>query len=385
MAGTINVGQIGHLFMGKAHSHGYRDVAMFFPDVALKPVMKMVVGLEDSVKDAAAQYGWQEWGHDYKALIARDDIEVVDISTGNNTHCEMAVAAAQAGKHIFCEKPMAMNVAECKQMIAAVEKAGVKHMVDFNYRAVPAVALAKKMIDDGLIGKIYHWRAVYLQDWIMDPDFPLVWRLRKDLAGSGPHGDLNAHLVDLARLLVGEITDVVGLMETFIKKRPLLGEAVGGLEATRQKEMGDVTVEDAALFLARFDNGAVGSFEATRFAGGRRNGNRFEINGSKGSIAFNLERMNELEYYSREDPNYAQGFRTIIVGEGVHPYMAAWWPPGHIIGWQHTFVHQVYNFMNAIGRNQPATPSFYDGLACQQILEAVEKSVEVGRWVKVGG
>jgi len=384
VARTVNVGLIGHLFMGKAHSLGYKDMAMFFPDVELKPVMKMLVGLgEESVRKAAEQYGWESYGTDYKELIGRDDIELVDVSTGNNVHCEMVVAAAEAGKHVLCEKPLAMNVAECKQMIAAVEKAGVKHMINFNYRAVPAIALAKKMIDDGLIGKIYHWRGTYLQDWIMDPSFPMVWRLDKKLAGSGPHGDLNAHLIDIARLLVGEITEVVGLMDTFIKKRPLLKEATGGLSAEASNEMGDVTVEDAALFLARFENGAVGSFEATRFAGGRRNGNRWEINGSKGSLAFNLERMNELEYYSREDPDLAQGFRTIIVGESAHPYMAAWWPPGHIIGWQHTFVHQVYNLCNAIGKNQLPTPNFYDGLKCQQVLEAVETSAESAQWVKV--
>jgi predicted dehydrogenase len=384
VAKEINVGLIGHLFMGKAHSLGYKDVAMFFPDIELKPRMRMLAGLgEESVRQAAEQYGWESYGTDYKALITRDDIDLVDIATGNDTHKEMALAAAAAGKHIFCEKPMAMNVAECKEMIAAVEKAGVKHAIDFNYRCVPAVALAKKMIDDGLIGKIYHWRGVYLQDWIMDPKFPLVWRLVKKNAGSGPHGDLNAHLIDLARFLVGEITDVVGMMETFIKKRPLLGEAVGGLSATATDQMGDVTVDDATLFLARFDNGAIGSFEATRFAGGRRNGNRFEINGSEGSIAFNLERMNEIEYYSKNDPAYAQGFKTIIVGESVHPYMSAWWPPGHIIGWQHTFVHQIYNLCNSIGRDQMPVPNFYDGLKCQQTLEAVETSVENHEWVKV--
>ena len=384
MAGTINIGMIGHMFMGKAHSVGYRDVGMFFPELETKPVMKMICGLgEESIRTAAEQFGWQSYTTDYKELLARDDIQIVDISTGNNTHHDMALAAAEAGKHIFCEKPMAMNVAECKEMIAAVEKAGVKHMIDFNYRAVPAVALAKKMIEDGLIGKIYHWRGTYLQDWIMDPNFPLVWRLKKELAGSGPHGDLNAHLIDMARFLVGEITEVVGMMETFIKQRPMLDSATGGLSAKASQGMGEVTVDDATLFLAKFANGAVGSFEATRFAGGRRNGNRFEINGSEGSIAFDLMRLNELEYYSKNDPDYAQGFRNIMVGESVHPYMHAWWPCGHTIGWQHTFVHQVYNLCNAIGKNEMPASNFYEGLKCQQVLEAVENSVENRCWVSV--
>jgi predicted dehydrogenase len=259
-------------------------------------------------------------------------------------------------------------------------------MVAYNYRRVPAVALAKKLIEEGRIGDIYHWRAVYLQDWIMDPDFPLVWRLQKEKAGSGPHGDLNAHIIDLARYLVGDISEVSGMQETFIKERPIAEEIDAALGASTggSSQMGQVTVDDTTLFLARFENGAVGTFEATRFAGGRRNGNRFEINGSKGSIAFNLEKMNELQYYNREDEDHIQGFREIIVNEGVHPYMDHWWPPGHIIGWEHTFIHEVYDLMQAIGgADDNLHPDFDEGVKDQAVLEAVSISAENKSWIKV--
>ena len=381
----VNVGLVGYMFMGKAHSVGYRDVAFAFPDVKAEPVMKEISGLvRAEAEQYAKQYGWQRAGEGYKHVVEAKDIDLVDISTGNDTHKEIALAAARNGKHIFCEKPMAMNVAECMEMIKAVEKAGVLHMIDFNYRAVPAVALARQMVEKGMIGAPYHFRAVYLQDWIVDPEFPLVWRLQKDKAGSGAHGDLNAHIIDLARFLCGEFESVCGLMKTFIKKRPLLSAQIGGLSAKGSKQMGEVTVDDATLFLARFENGAVGTFEATRFATGNRNGNRFELNGSDGSIRFNLERMNELEYFSRKDKDAHQGWKTILVTDPPHPYLKGWWPAGHIIGWQHTFVHQIYNLMNGIATGKNPTPNFYDGLKCQTVLEAVEKSAETGQWVKLG-
>jgi len=276
-----------------------------------------------------------------------------------------------------------MNVPEARQMLDAVEKAGVKHMVNFNYRAVPAVALAKKMIDDGMIGRIFHWRSVYLQDWIIDPDFPLVWRLQKDIAGSGSLGDLAAHSIDLANWLVGDIDEVSSNLTTFIKKRPKLAETTGGLSAKGGADLGDVTVDDAIIALTKFKNGAIGTIEATRFAAGNRNGNRFEINGDKGSIRFNVERLNELEYFNREDPDAYQGWRTISVTEGIHPYVQGWWPAGHIIGWGETFVHQVVNLMNALADNEMPTPNFRDGLKVQTVLEAIEKSAESGRWEKV--
>ena len=381
----VRVGMVGYMFMGKAHSVGYRDCAFAFPDVKAEPVMKEISGLvKAEAEQYAKQYGWERASEGYKHLVEAGDIDVVDICTGNDTHKEICLAAAKNGKHVFSEKPLAMNVAECKQMIKAVEQAGVLHMVDFNYRSVPAVALAKQMVDKGAIGTPYHFRAVYLQDWIVDPEFPLVWRLKKELAGSGAHGDLNAHIIDLARLLCGEFGSVCGMMKTFIKKRPVLAEHVGGLTAKGSKKMGEVTVDDATLFLAKFRNGAVGTFEATRFATGNRNGNRFEINGSDGSIRFNLERMNELEYFNGKDREGNQGWKTILVTDGVHPYLKGWWPAGHIIGWQHTFVHQVYNLMNGIATKKNPVPDFYDGLKCQTVLEAVEKSVESEQWVSVG-
>lgn len=379
----LGIGLIGYKFMGKAHSHAFRDVAMFF-DMTATPVMRAICGRnEEAVAQAADQWGWEGYETDWRRLVARDDIDIVDISTPGDTHCEMAIEAARAGKHIICEKPLANTLDEARQMVDAVQAAGVKHMVAFNYRRVPAIQLAKKMIEEGRIGKIYQFRGTYLQDWIVDPEFPLVWRLRKEAAGSGPLGDLGAHVIDLARFLVGEIDEVVGLHETFIKERPLEAGTDAGLGATKGTGKGEVTVEDASLFMGRFRNGALGSFEATRFATGRRNYNRFEINGSEGSIAFNLERLNELEYYNHNDPEGLQGFRTILVTEPAHPYMSAWWPPGHIIGWEHTFIHEVYDFCEAVATGGEVYPDFIDGLQCQAVLDAVERSVETKAWAKV--
>ena len=387
MPQEVNVGLIGYSFMGKVHSHAFKDMSFFFPEAAAYPVMKAICGRnEANVSDAAKTFGWQGYETDWKTLIGRDDIHLVDVSTPGDSHAEIAIAAAEAGKHVFCEKPLANNLAEARAMADAVRNAGVKSMVAYNYRRVPAVALAKKLIEEGRIGDIYHWRAVYLQDWIMDPAFPLVWRLQKEKAGSGPHGDLNAHIIDLARYLVGDISEVSGMQETFIKERPIAEEIDAALGASTggSSQMGQVTVDDTTLFLARFENGAVGTFEATRFAGGRRNGNRFEINGSKGSIAFNLEKMNELQYYNREDEDHIQGFREIIVNEGVHPYMDHWWPPGHIIGWEHTFIHEVYDLMQAIGgADDNLHPDFDEGVKDQAVLEAVSISAENKSWIKV--
>jgi predicted dehydrogenase len=387
MPQEVNVGLIGYSFMGKVHSHAFKDMSFFFPEAAAYPVMKAICGRnEANVSDAAKTFGWQGYETDWKTLIGRDDIHLIDVSTPGDSHAEIAIAAAEAGKHVFCEKPLANNLAEARAMADAVRNAGVKSMVAYNYRRVPAVALAKKLIEEGRIGDIYHWRAVYLQDWIMDPDFPLVWRLQKEKAGSGPHGDLNAHIIDLARYLVGDISEVSGMQETFIKERPIAEEIDAALGASTggSSQMGQVTVDDTTLFLARFENGAVGTFEATRFAGGRRNGNRFEINGSKGSIAFNLEKMNELQYYNREDEDHIQGFREIIVNEGVHPYMDHWWPPGHIIGWEHTFIHEVYDLMQAIGgADDNLHPDFDEGVKDQAVLEAVSISAENKSWIKV--
>ena len=336
----------------------------------------------------------QAWGREHdvsklttdaQELIDDPDIDIIDICTPSTYHAPLAIAALEAGKHVICEKPLTNTLAESREILKVAKKSKKKTLTAYNYRRVPAIALAKQLIKEGKIGKIYHWRAVYLQDWIMDRNFPLVWRLKKSEAGSGPHGDLNAHITDLAMHLVGEIDSVVGMTETFIKERPL-AEAVDaslGAKGGGSKKKGKVTVEDACLFMARFKNGALGSFESTRFAKGRRNHNRFEINGSKGSIVFNLEKMNELQYFSDDDGGHVKGFREIIVGEGEHPYMSAWWPPGHIIGWEHTFIHEFRDFFEAIAKNRKVAPDFHDGAKVQAVLEAVLDSAKSKRWKKV--
>jgi predicted dehydrogenase len=384
MQKTINVGLVGYKFMGKAHSNAYRQVAHFFPDVALRPVLHTLCGRDAAAAQAAAeQLGWANVETDWRTMLSGDAIGLVDISTPGDSHAPIAIAAAESGKHIFCEKPLANTLAEARQMRDAVERAGVVGMVNFNYRRVPAVQLAKRLIDDGRLGKIYHWRAVYLQDWIMDPNFPLVWRLQKDQAGSGAMGDLGAHIVDLARMLVGEIASVTGLTETFIKQRPLEAGTNSALGATAGEGMGEVTVDDAALFLARFASGAVGSFEVTRFAKGRANYNSFEINGSKGSLRFNLERMNELDVLLEDEQTDVAGFRNVLVSNGaVHPYWSAWWPAGHIIGWEHTFTHGVYDLLNGIAAGTSPAATFDDGLRCQAVLDAVERSAGSKTWVE---
>ena len=378
---TINVALIGYKFMGRSHSNAYRQVGAFF-ELPLQPNMSVLCGRDQAgVTEAARQMGWQSVSTNWREVVARDDIGLVDISTPGDSHFEIGIAAAEAGKHILCEKPLANTLEQSKQMQAAVESAGVVNMVNFNYRRVPAVQLAKQLIDDGRIGEIRHWRAVYLQDWIIDPEFPLVWRLQKDLAGSGALGDIGAHIIDLSRMLVGEISSVNGMLETFIKERPLPGET-SGLSATGSAERGAVTVDDAAIFMARFDNGAIGSFEASRFATGRRNFNSFEINGSRGSLVFNLERLNELQFYSADDAPEVQGFRNVLVTEGVHSYINAWWPAGHIIGWEHTFTHTVRDLMYGIAENTSPAPTFADGVRCQAVLDAIEHSAGDGGWVK---
>lgn len=378
----VNVALIGCGFMGRTHSQAYKDMPMFFEAEAI-PVMKVICDWnEEAAKKASRQFGWEEYETSWEKTIKREDIDLVDISTPGNTHKEIAIAAAKAGKDIFCEKPLANNLAEAEQMLEAVKRAGVKHMIAFNYRRVPALGLAKQFIESGKLGTIYHYRATYLQDWLVDPEFPLAWRLQKDKAGSGSHGDLNAHIIDLAHYLVGDIDKVIGISETFIKKR-LLEKSSSELSATSSQEYGEVTVDDATLFLAKFKEGVLGSFEATRLAVGRKNFERIEINGSKGSLVFNLERMNELEYYSREDNPNEQGFKTIMVTEPTHPYIKAWWPPGHIIGYEHTFIHEVYDLMQALARDEMPRPDFEDGVRCQAVLEAVERSIKEERWVKI--
>ncbi len=379
----INVALLGYKFMGKAHSNAFRQVRRFFPG-KLEPRMKVLCGRDEAAVAAAArQFGWEEYDTDWRRVVERKDIDVVDVSTPGNRHAEMAIAAARAGKHIICEKPLANSLADAKDMLAAVEKAGVKHMIMHNYRKIPAVAFAKKLVEDGKIGEAYHYHGAYLQDWIMDPNFPLVWRLEKKFAGSGALGDIGAHAIDFARYLNGEFGSVVSQMTTFFKQRPLVGAGAGSWGAKGSKGKGKVTVDDDANFLARFKNASVGVFESSRFAGGRRNYNTFQIYGSKGSLAFNLERMNELEYYDRTDKQADQGFKTIMVTESVHPYVGAWWPPGHIIGYEHTFVHAVADFLTALEKDTMPSPNFRDGVKNQAVLDAVERSAKSGRWEKV--
>ncbi len=379
----INVAIIGHKFMGKAHSNAWRQVSRFFPG-KLEPRMKVLCGkaCTEELEATARQFGWEESDCDWQRVVEREDIDVVDIATPGYLHHDMAIAAAQAGKHVICEKPLANTLADTKEMLKAVQKAGVKHMLMHNYRKIPAVALVRKFIDDGRLGDIYHYHGAYLQDWIIDPEFPLVWRLQKKFAGSGALGDIGAHAIDLARYLNSEFNTVVGQMTTFIKERPLVAEDKGLRQVKAGSGTGKVTVDDDTNFLARFANGSVGVFESSRFGGGRKNYNTFQIYGSKGSVAFNLERMNELEFYDREDPQEEQGFKTINVTESVHPYVGAWWPAGHIIGYEHTFVHAFHDFLTALENDTLPSPNFTDGVKNQTVLEAVERSAKSGKWEK---
>jgi predicted dehydrogenase len=378
----VSVALIGCGFMGKSHSNAYRSVRLFFPDGPAYPRQKVLCGAPgEDVQRFADAYGWEEVSHDWEAVVARDDIELVDIVTPGKLHAPIAIAAAKSGKHVSCEKPLANTLDEAIAMADAAEAAGVRNLCSFNYRRVPAVALAKKLIDEGFVGRIFHWRAAYLQDWIVDPNFPLVWRLVKSEAGSGALGDIGAHVIDLAYHLVGKISTLSSATETFIKERPVLGSVTGGLGAAAGKEMGTVDVDDAAIFLARFENGALGTFEATRFAPGGLNKNAFEINGSEGSIRFNLERPGELEVFSRSDPAHIQGWRTVQVTNASQPYMAAYWPGGHHIGWEHTFINSVYDMLSAIANGTEMRPNFRDGVYVQKVLDAVLKSAETQAWV----
>ena len=372
--GEANVALIGYAFMGKAHSNAYRQVNPFFAPT-LRPRMKVICGRTPSaVRAAAREYGWDEAATDWQEVVARKDIDIVDVSTPGDSHMEIAIAAARAGKAVFCEKPLANTVRDAERMLAAVEKAGVVHMICHNYRRAPAVMLARQLIAEGQLGDIRHYRGTYLQDWITDPNFPLVWRLDKKKAGSGALGDIAAHSIDLARFLVGEISEVAADLATFVKMRPL---------PDNPKKRGRVTVDDASVSLVRFANGAIGTIEATRMAPGRKNYNRFEINGSRGSLAFDLERMNELELYLEADQQRVRGFRRILVTESTHPYVKAWWPPGHIIGYEHTFTHTVYDLLEAMARDKVPQPNFVDGVRNQRVLGAIEKAAATRRWISV--
>ncbi len=370
----INVALIGYAFMGRAHSNAYRQVGPFFSPKR-PPRMKVICGRSArDVETAREALGWEEAATDWKDVVRRSDIELVDVCTPGDSHAEIVIAAAKAGKHVFCEKPLANSLKDAERMLAAVEKAGVSHMICHNYRRAPAVQLAKQIIAKGQLGEIRHYRGTYLQDWMSDPAAPFNWRLDRTKAGSGALGDIASHSIDLARFLVGEISEVTADLKTFVPVRA---------EAGTPRSKRDVTVDDAAMALVRFTSGAVGTIEATRMAPGRKNYNRFEINGRLGSIAFNLERLNELEVYFENDPPHLRGFRTVMVTEPVHPYVGKWWPPGHIIGYEHTFTHTVYDLVEAIAGGKVPTPNFSDGVENQRVLHAIERASKSRRWVTV--
>jgi predicted dehydrogenase len=375
---TFNVALVGQKFMGKAHSNAYMNVSKFF-DLPAEPVMHTVVGRnEEELKGFAAKWGWQNYSTNWKKAVTAPEIDLVDIGTPNDLHEKIAIAALEAGKAVACEKPLANTFKAAKKMVDAAKKAGAATFVWFNYRRVPAVALARQIIQEGRLGRIYHIRAQYLQDW-GGPETPLLWRFDKKRAGSGAHGDLNSHIVDMARFLTGqEITEVSGMAQTFIKQRKLTNDP---------KKMGKSTVDDAVLFLARFSEGATGSFEASRLATGHKNANQIEINGEKGSLFFNFERMNELMFFDATQPIHLQGWTNILAtSPSSHPYIYAWWPDAHLIGYEHTFVNMTADICRILGGEKPDVPmpDFADALKTQQVLDAALVSAAKKTWVKVG-
>lgn len=378
-APRIGVGMLGYAFMGKAHTNALKKLPyMMYPPAAV-PVLAAIAGRnEAAVTEAARRYGYAKAYTDYRDMIADPAVQVFDNGGPNDAHAEPTILAAQAGKHVFCEKPLARTAEEAARMVEAVQKAGVKHMVAFNYRFVPAIVQARRLIESGALGRIFHYRAVYLQEWIIDPNFPKIWRLDKTVAGSGALGDLGAHVIDLARFLVGEPTQVMGLTRTFIEQRPL-PDGSG---------MGKVDVDDAFVSLLQFENGAIGTIEASRFCQGRKNYNCIEINGEKGTIQFNLERMNELNvFWADDEPKETRGFHNVLVTESYHPYWANWWPHGHIIGWEHTFVHEFSHFFEAILGQHGVAPygaDFVDGYRNAVICDAIVESSNSRRAVDIG-
>ncbi|MGY1666890.1 Gfo/Idh/MocA family protein [Geodermatophilus sp. SYSU D00696] len=384
---TLGIGLIGHAFMGAAHSQAWRTAPHFF-DLPLRPELTVLAGRDrQRATDAAARLGWAGVETDWRRLLERDDVGLVDVCTPGDTHAEIAIAALEAGKHVLCEKPLANTVAEAEAMAAAAARAatrGVRSMVGFTYRRVPAIGLARRLVAEGRIGQVRHVRAQYLQDWIADPSAPMSWRLEKDKAGSGALGDIGAHIVDLTQYVTGEtLTGVSALLETFVKERPLPA-AAGSLSGVAGEGTGQVTVDDAAVFLGRFSGGALATFEATRFALGRKNAIRVEVNGSEGSLAFDFEDMNVLQFFDGHEPAERAGFRRILVTEPGHPYIGSWWPAGHGLGYEHGFTHQVVDLVTAIAKDQDPAPSFADGLQIQRVLDAVERSAAADSvWIRI--
>ncbi|MDR2457063.1 MAG: Gfo/Idh/MocA family oxidoreductase [Clostridiales Family XIII bacterium] len=382
----INIAIIGRGFMGRAHSFAWANAAKFF-DIDADIVLKAAYSRnKDEAKKFASKWGWEEVLSSSDELLERKDIDVVDIVTPTIDHAPLAIKAAENNKHIFCEKPAATTYKDAREMAVAAENAGVVNYLNHNYRRVPAVAFAKKLIDEGKIGDIYHFRGAYLQDWIMDSNFPLTWHLQDKYAGGGPLFDLGSHSVDLARFLVGEISSVSAKLRTFIRKRPLPGSDAGTFTAGERdsaSSCGEVTVDDAAFFVVDFENGALGSFDVSRFAGGRKNWNDFEIYGSKGSLAFNFESMNELKFCELDTKAGEQGFKTISVTTPDHPYAGLWWGPGHVLGYENPFFHAVADFINAIARGKKISPNLSDGASNIRILEAVKKSADEKKAVDI--
>jgi predicted dehydrogenase len=385
---TLGVGMVGYAFMGQAHSQAWRNAGRVF-DLPLDVRMTVLCGRNrDAATAAATKLGWESMETDWKAVVKREDVQLVDICTPGSSHAEIATAALAAGKHVLCEKPLANTVEEARAMVEAARAARasrVRSMVGFNYRRVPAVTFARQLVAEGRIGTVRHVRAQYLQDWIVDPEFPLVWRLRADEAGSGALGDIGAHIVDLTQFVTGQrLTGVNAMLETFVKQRPLPQASAGLSASAGGGGTGEVTVDDAALFFGRLDGGAIASYEATRFAAGRKNAIRVEVNGSTGSLAFDLERLNELEFFDFTEDPAMHGFRRILVTEPSHPYLAAWYPPGHTLGWEHSFTHEVKDMVEAVAAGQDPLPSFEDGLQVQLVLDAVQRSTaDRGCWTPV--
>jgi predicted dehydrogenase len=377
MTKPLNLGMIGYGFMGRAHSNAYLKVNHFF-DLPYRPVLKAVCARSaDKAKAFADQWGYESVETDWRKLIARKDIDVIDICTPNNTHAEIAIAAAAAGKMILCEKPLSMNGAEGQKMVEAVDQAKVPNMVWYNYRRVPAVTLAKQLIDDGRLGKIFHYRANFLQDWTINPELPQggtgLWRLDVNAAGSGVTGDLLAHCIDTALWLNGQIRDVNAMTETFVKERK--HNLTGKVEK--------VGIDDACAFLCHFQNGSLGLFESTRYARGHKALYTFEINGEHASIKWDLHDLHRLEYFDHRDQGIVRGWRSVHVTDGDHPYMGKWWVPGLQIGYEHSFVHQVADFFEAVGKGKPAMPDFRDALRTQHVCDAVLQSAREGKWLGV--
>ncbi len=384
--GSLGVGMVGYAFMGAAHSQAWRNAPAFF-DLPVHPAMNVLCGRDTSAAgETARRFGWGAVVSDWKELLRRDDVQLVDVCTPGDTHAEISIAALEAGRHVLCEKPLANSVAEAEAMVAAAERAaaqGIRSMVGFTYRRVPAIALARRLVQQGRLGTIRHVRAQYLQDWLSDPASPLSWRLQRERAGSGALGDIGAHVVDLVQHITGlDVTSVTAATETFVTERPLPVQQ-GKLGGVGGAETGQVTVDDAAVFLARLGPGVLGVFEATRFATGRKNAIRLEVNGSDGSIAFDFEQMNELWFHDHTEDSAIAGFRRILVTEPVHPYVRGWWPAGHLLGYEHAFTHQVVDLVGDVAAGRDPAPSFADGLRVQRVLAAVESSAASGTWHQV--